>query len=256
MIKRALASFLLAAPAWAGLGPPAYQVSFPTSSTYNVIQAVSSNAQEALIDLDGGYTDVAANAAAIASNTAAIAVNVSNIAVNVSNIAVNADALVTAVSAATSNQVSVGAIAPFAATNVPTGWLECDGSAVSRTTYSNLFAAVSTAHGPGNSSTTFNIPDLRGLFIRGWDHGASRDPDSGTRAYVVAGGATGDSVGSQQDELIETHQHSYNIPDGDGDNSSGLNDGDDRDGNVSTTSGTLDNETRPMNLYLMYCIKH
>lgn len=46
--------------------------------------------------------------------------------------------------------------------NIPAGWLVCDGSAVSRTTYARLFAAIGTLHGAGDGSTTFNLPDRRG----------------------------------------------------------------------------------------------
>lgn len=59
----------------------------------------------------------------------------------------------------------------------PSGWLERDGSAISRTTYSDLFAVIGTMYGTGDGSTTFNIPDDRGEFIRGWDNG--RGVDSG-----------------------------------------------------------------------------
>ncbi len=55
-----------------------------------------------------------------------------------------------------------GAIHMYAAATAPTGWLLCDGSAVSRTTYSNLFGVISTTYGAGDGSTTFNVPDLRG----------------------------------------------------------------------------------------------
>lgn len=53
-----------------------------------------------------------------------------------------------------------GMIKPFAGTTVPTGYLLCDGSAVSRTTYANLFSAIGTTYGSGDGSTTFNLPDL------------------------------------------------------------------------------------------------
>lgn len=56
----------------------------------------------------------------------------------------------------------VGAVMPFARSTAPTGWLIADGSTISRTTYSQLFAAIGTTFGAGNGSTTFVIPDLRG----------------------------------------------------------------------------------------------
>lgn len=55
-----------------------------------------------------------------------------------------------------------GMMAPFGGTTVPNGWLFCDGSAVSRTTYNSLFSIIGTVFGSGNGSTTFNLPDLRG----------------------------------------------------------------------------------------------
>ena len=69
-----------------------------------------------------------------------------------------------------------GAIMAFGASSAPTGWLVCDGSAVSRTSYAALFAVLSTTWGTGDGSTTFNLPDLRGQFLRGYD---SRTPGSG-----------------------------------------------------------------------------
>jgi microcystin-dependent protein len=56
--------------------------------------------------------------------------------------------------------VNTGIIIPWGSTSVPSGFLECDGSAVSRATYAALFAIVGTTYGSGNGSTTFNVPDL------------------------------------------------------------------------------------------------
>ena len=63
----------------------------------------------------------------------------------------------------------VGQVATFARTTAPTGWLLCNGQEVSRTTYAALFAAIGTTYGAGNGSTTFNLPDCRNEFFRGWD---------------------------------------------------------------------------------------
>ena len=70
-----------------------------------------------------------------------------------------------------------GTVFPFAGSAAPSGWLLCDGSAVSRTTYARLFGIIGTAYGAGNGTTTFNLPDLRGEFVRGLD--AGRGVDSG-----------------------------------------------------------------------------
>ncbi|MBI5528456.1 MAG: tail fiber protein [Deltaproteobacteria bacterium] len=108
--------------------------------------------------------------------------------------------------------VPAGSTIAFAGANVPDGWLLCDGSAVSRTQYAALFSAVGTAWGAGDGSTTFNLPDLRGRFVRGVDSGAGRDPDAAARTAANAGGATGDAVGSVEDDAFAGHNHGVNDP--------------------------------------------
>lgn len=87
------------------------------------------------------------------------------------------DAVNTAVAQA---RVPAGAVTSFARNTAPTGWLKANGAAVSRITYATLFAAIGTTFGAGDGSTTFNLPDLRAEFVRGWDDG--RGVDSG-RAF-------------------------------------------------------------------------
>ena len=94
--------------------------------------------------------------------------------------------------------VPPGTVVAFAGSTPPPGWLLCNGSAVTRTQYSTLFAAIGTAHGIGNGSTTFNLPDYRGRFLRGKDGGVGRDPDRATRTAANPGGNVGDAVGSIQ----------------------------------------------------------
>jgi|DEB0MinimDraft_6_1074348.scaffolds.fasta_scaffold13203_1 hypothetical protein len=91
--------------------------------------------------------------------------------------------------------VPAGAVFYFAMSSTPTGYLVCDGSAVSRTTYSELFAAVGTTFGTGDGSTTFNLPDLVGQFIRGYNADASVGVDAGR------------TFGSQQDDSVTDHYH-------------------------------------------------
>lgn len=74
-----------------------------------------------------------------------------------------------ALSFATIGGVPIGAVFHFAASTAPTGFLKANGAAVSRTTFAALFAITGTTYGSGDGSTTFNLPDLRGEFIRGWD---------------------------------------------------------------------------------------
>ena len=86
-----------------------------------------------------------------------------------------------------------GMVAMFANSTAPSGWLKCNGQAISRTDYSDLFDAIGTTYGTGNGSTTFNVPDLRGEFLRGWDDG--RTVDNGrTFASAQSAGVTGGTV--------------------------------------------------------------
>jgi microcystin-dependent protein len=91
-----------------------------------------------------------------------------------------------------------GTIFSFGGTSAPNGWLLCDGSAVSRTIYAQLYAAIGSANGSGDGSTTFNIPDLRGRFLRGVAGTATTDPDKTIRIAMNSGGNTGNAVGSVQ----------------------------------------------------------
>lgn len=139
------------------------------------------------------------------------------------------------------NGVPPGAVMPFAMNGSPTGWLACDGSAVSRTTYAALFAVLSTVYGTGDGSTTFNLPDLRGYFVRGY----------GTNSDGTASAA----FGTKQADALKSHTHSYNV------GASGLAQGGSRDQGIttppagSTTGATGDTETRPKNIAMLYCIK-
>ena len=91
--------------------------------------------------------------------------------------------------------IPTGAIMPFAAATVPPGWLEANGACVSRTSYSALYALVGTNYGLCDGSTTFGVPDYRGMFLRGWDHSAgwdaSRTITSTTATVTVTSAAPG-----------------------------------------------------------------
>jgi len=99
--------------------------------------------------------------------------------------------------AALPQAVPTGSVHLMATTTVPSGYLKCNGAAVSRTTYADLFAIIGTTHGAGNGSSTFNVPDLRGEFVRGWDD--SRGVDSGR------------SFGSSQSSRNKAHDHTGTI---------------------------------------------
>jgi microcystin-dependent protein len=113
--------------------------------------------------------------------------------------------------------------------------------------------------GVGDGTTTFNLPDLRGRFLRGWDHGAGVDPDAASRTDR-GDGTTGDYVGTREDDAFKSHHHELYRPSspilstaaaqahyalGTAQVQSGVN-----------TVDTGGNETRPVNIAVMYCIKY
>jgi microcystin-dependent protein len=88
--------------------------------------------------------------------------------------------------------------------SIPSGWMLCNGKALSKNVYKELFAAIGTSWGGG--AAKFNLPDLRGRFLRGEDGGSGRDPDAKKRSPSQPGGsATG--VGSVQDDSLQNHAH-------------------------------------------------
>ena len=98
-----------------------------------------------------------------------------------------------------------GIIIPFAgpAENIPEGWLLCDGSAISRSEYANLYKAIGVCWGTGDGATTFNLPDLRGMFLRGVSGDSGNDADADSRVVLTDnGGNTGNNVGSYQGDAI------------------------------------------------------
>lgn len=103
--------------------------------------------------------------------------------------------------------VPTGAIQHYAGDTAPTGWIICDGSAISRVTYATLFAIVGVRFGSGDGTTTFNLPDGRGRVIRMVDGSAGRDPDSAARTAMNTGGTAGNAIGSVQDDQIVSHSH-------------------------------------------------
>jgi hypothetical protein len=135
-----------------------------------------------------------------------------------------------------------GAVMGFARSTAPSGWLKANGAQISRTTYASLFSAIGTTFGGGDGSTTFNLPDLRGEFLRGWDD--SRGVDSG-RIF-----------GSWQDEAFKSHTHSVPLPDGTAGGGDAYSSTYVSLGNYFRSTGsTGGTETRPRNIALLCCIK-
>ena len=148
--------------------------------------------------------------------------------------------------------VPAGSIMAFGGPSPPPGWFLCDGTPVSRTTYANLWAAIGAAWGVGNGATTFNLPELRGYFLRGRDGGVTRDPERGARTANSSGGNTGDNVGSVQADEFKSHNHpGLSLPGGGaGWQSAGAG------LNRNTTGVSGGSETRPKNAYVNYIIKY
>jgi|GEM_PF-1135422 len=157
------------------------------------------------------------------------------------------------------NAVSpAGMIAPFPTSTCPTGWLEADGAAISRTTYAALFTALGTSYGAGNGSTTFNLPDYRGYFMRGWSHGSGNDPDAASRTNR-GDGTTADNVGSKQNDAFQDHTHAtYATDDGGRYDATTAQGGQTYLQNgyntLGAATGRAATETRPKNIYVTYCV--
>jgi phage-related tail fiber protein len=153
--------------------------------------------------------------------------------------------------------VTVGAILAFPAGAAPTGFLKANGALVSRTAYAALWAfaqasgnlAASDAawaagqFSPGDGSTTFRIPDLRGEFLRAWDDGRGID--------------TGRGIGSEQADSLSAHTHivggSYGGTPGSGGIVQSLAGGAVSTQGQSPAGGT---ETRPRNVAVLFCLKY
>ncbi len=88
----------------------------------------------------------------------------------------------------------VGTVSAFAMPEPPAGWFECDGQAVSRVDYARLFSKIGTTFGEGDKETTFNLPNLKGVFVRGWER-------------VVDGHNSERKFGAYQDDQVQTHSH-------------------------------------------------
>lgn len=110
-----------------------------------------------------------------------------------------------------------GSVTAFAGspTTLPAGWLLCDGRAVRSSAFPRLFAAIGRMWGDGSNdsdpTTDFNLPDLRGRFLRGVDGGAGVDPDAASRVANRPNGNIGNRVGSLQADAVGSHGHGVNI---------------------------------------------
>lgn len=174
--------------------------------------------------------------------------------------------LVTSISTINTTLVPVGHVITVAMSTAPTGYLKCNGAAISRATYSALFSAIGTTYGAGDGSSTFNVPDLRGEFVRGWDDG--RGIDNARNFGTAQAEATKAHTHTGTTASEGAHAHTFQLHDGAG--SYGYPAPDMYSPNPTTvststagahthtftTDSTGGTETRPRNVALLYCIKY
>lgn len=141
-----------------------------------------------------------------------------------------------------------GDIKYTARSTAPTGWMKANGAAVSRTTYAALFSAIGTTFGSGDGVNTFNLPDLRGEFVRGWDDGRGADPGrsigSSQAAYsgsftasIVTLNMASNSSGTPMLDRIILNGEIFN------------------DEPATRTITVTPGDTRPRNVAMLACIK-
>ncbi|WP_147819739.1 tail fiber protein [Salidesulfovibrio onnuriiensis] len=144
----------------------------------------------------------------------------------------------------------IGSVTALASSVISEGWLACDGAEVSRTDYADLFGVLGETFGVGDGSTTFNLPDLRGEFIRGLDSGRGVDAAR--------------ELGSQQDYAMEDHNHKMRLvqKSGSGSGCAGNASFDAYSSETVQSTGlsgspyNVASETRPRNVALTYIIKY
>ncbi len=147
--------------------------------------------------------------------------------------------------------VPAGCVAAFAGVYAPGGWLKANGAAVPRATYPDLYAVIGIHYGAGDGSTTFNLPDLRGQFVRGWDDGRGVNPGRG--------------FGSWEGDEFRSHSHNFvtnpaSIPTSSHHHHPERILTENTPHSLMGAHGWIQNaggsETRPINVALLYCIKY
>lgn len=151
----------------------------------------------------------------------------------------------------------VGKVIMFAGSGEPSGYLNCDGRAVSRTLYATLFGVIGTTFGTGDGSTTFNIPNLENDFVRG----ASSTRNVGTRESDelrshTHTGNTNTSGNHRHSDIGQGIGDADGSPGGQGYSGSHLTGEAGNHSHSFVTNATGGSETRPRNVALRFCIKY
>jgi len=171
---------------------------------------------------------------------------------NIPSITVNTKGQITAIS---TNAITIppgiptGSLIMYGSASAPSGWLSCDGAAVSRSTYSNLFDVIGTTYGPGDGETTFNVPDLRG-----------RAPIGNGSGSDLTARSVGDEIGAETHTLTieEIPSHTHSVPNSGSQNNSfdsGTLVGNDAEGTSGSTGGGLAHNNMQPSLAVGFIIK-
>lgn len=157
----------------------------------------------------------------------------------------------------------------FPSTSAPAGFLKANGAAISRTAYAALFAVIGTNYGNGDGSSTFNLPDLRGEFLRGWDDGRGVDSGRALHSSQTSQNLSHNHSASASNAGAHTHTMTFKNDRASGEGNAVFGDEAYYGGDASqTTSSAGDhthtisigasggNEARPRNIALLACIKY
>lgn len=158
----------------------------------------------------------------------------------------------------------------FPSSSAPAGFLKANGAAVSRSTYAALFAVIGTNYGAGDGSSTFNLPDLRGEFLRAWDDGRGVDSGRGLNTSQASQNLLHDHPASTGSAGAHNHTMTWNNDGAQlGNNDNSIFGDENRYGTVTMTTSTAGahshsvtigttggNESRPRNVALLACIKY
>lgn len=256
-----------------------------------ILQSGSNNPQTGTIRGDK-LTTSSVTSAQLASG-AVITDRISDGAVTSAKLADNSISAADLASVVREALIPPGTILPYGGATAPAGFLNCDGTSYPKATYPNLAAVLNNGpSGPngsafGGSTSNFDVPDLRGRFLRGTDSGSGRDPNAGSRTAMKSGGNLGNSIGSIQDDSVRQHSHPITDPGHvhnirtrntyeNATNDSGAGSSqllEDEVNNVTTgttnrpnalkapsnitqTDLSVGSETRPINAYVSYIIKY